>query len=273
MLVNDYFHNLSPENIVLIRTSVMIRAISEFCTDLHNHIIKMLLYSYYELIIDITSDIRVLGYLIDYINENTNLSHILFNGKPYYERTNPWCNKKYMPEIRPDYDKDLICNSRGVCCDYIKPVSSYTLPKNEDTIKYVVDIVKGNNKFLDLHFNKYSQYSRRAGKFIGFMSNLHNYGVHITDPSKILLVGYEKFSLKTRTSILNRVSHSGTTHCAIWLGNVPQVECNNYITLLDLMEAYYQLKSHKFCKKYELFYGVAGECINKKLNVEINLEM
>ncbi len=56
-------------------------------------------------------DTEIINAIIYYIRECTSFSHVIYNGKPYYERTNYFNEKRRMKKYnRPTYDPDVVCD-------------------------------------------------------------------------------------------------------------------------------------------------------------------
>jgi len=152
------------------------------------NIIKGIFCNFYGFTIDVDNE-RTVSTLFDYIENNTTFSHVIFNGLPYYERTNVWsfsvdhayfdCKRaKTKPfSDRPDYDADIICTADmiydindnpfdfKILCDLdglpfntnmisdadkTCPNSTKIIyPTGKDIVKYVIDRNKNLIKYED----------------------------------------------------------------------------------------------------------------------------
>ena len=162
---------------------------------------------------------NIIDFMISIIANNTYLSHIIYDDKLYYERTNTWCDT-----IRPDdtqHDIDVYCNlDESNTFDEIAnkcPKSEIFVNSNE--IKYVI--------------------AKSPIEYNGIENILENYS-----HDDVIFVGYKSI-LFVNASGINK-GHNGSTHCKVNLECQTHVIFNHYITLNDLADMFYRIKSHKF---------------------------
>jgi len=205
----------------------------------------------YEKVIQL--DANKINLLFWYINNNTDLHHILYNGKPYYELSNMWSSDEIVN--RPDYDQDINCDGYFEC--------NATIPTICQTKNDVVEYVYSIENTLDILENINGEFNGELNETNRtFLENLVD-----IDYKKILITGY-KIMMFTNSCGVNN-DHRGSTHCRINLKFENKIRITEHITLHDLVQIYYRTKSHKFDKNYEMYCKC--KVTKRKENYYINL--
>lgn len=181
----------------------------------------------------ITLNEETIEALFQYINRTTKFDHIIYNGKPYYERENMWQNSEC--EVRPDYDPDVECDQYMSDCE---DPEDDIYPSDYKNIEFVItqehDVVPDED---DWSPSEIALYERLQNK----------------DPEKVLLVGYEKLIIHNSMGI--NEDHRGSDHCKVHIPFYHDTIDTKHLTLRELMTRFYQLKSHHWDKNYEMFCG------------------
>jgi len=207
-------------------------------------------------------DTEIINSLIYYIHACTSFSHVIYNGKPYYERTNNFnLDRRMKKSDRPAYDPDVMCDlhcfeKRQVECDG-KPT---IYPTESDTIEYVI---KYDNKSFD---------KKELAAYFEDSENPPNANFIVEmlkfDPKKVILEGYETLHMKHHPSTLDyykaigfktgphgtkvlKLDHRGSNHCKVYLDHIMEKSADGPITLHDLVTAFYEFKVNKWDKGYE----------------------
>ena len=217
--------------------------------------------SCYKLIIDVANNKQFLSVLIDYIDKQTMISHILLNDLPYYG--GPDDEDQPLRESRPTYDPVTEC----YLCEKIiyarqdqvksKYKKEYKIEvQYDDKLELVID--------RDMTFEPFNkeEYDGHKKRDINLLEKIHK-----IDPHEILLSGYNRLIIQN-TSKFNK-DHRGADHCQILLPWNDIIIKKRPITLYELMQYYYELKSHKFDKGYESFNGAENITTGKNIRLEI----
>ena len=227
----------------MLQKAILIQTLLE-SNDIVNDIIpkikKMFFDVNYKLVIDI-NDETILTDLFHIVDETTKFSHVLFDNEPYYEWTNRWTHCPVS--IRPDYDEDIVCNSRNNC--EARPIF---YPDCND-VEYVLTRI-----FNFIFHPKYK-------------NNDMTKEVLKLNFNEVLLVGFDMITFQNVYGVI--YSHEGSNHCKINLIQYPFVQHNNYLTLFDLAMVYYKIKSYKWDKTCERLHTIKSRNINGNLNVGV----
>jgi len=188
--------------------------------------------------------------LFRYAYNAMEFSHVIFNGLPYYERTNEWYSERghmfrglpgteivkehHEFSIRPDHDPDIPCKKYSKCAIN---KDTLTYPSPDDRLEYVVE--KKVDDFTSGYFDKCDK-------------ELLNQ-IHVLDLNKMFLIGYKKISLINKMGWND--DHRGSNHCKIFLSQNYIITIKGMITMKMFVDACYKLKSHKWDNWYELFSG------------------
>lgn len=183
--------------------------------------------------------------LFQYIHHNVEFSHILLNGYPYYQRTNPYntISRKYR---RLPYDKDVKCNCK--CYSECQPE---IFPTKGDKIKYIIKYDQIDMPHLEELKNE---------KFYDRL-------VWHDNARGTLLIGYEKLIIKNISGIND--DNRGSNHFKIDLKFHDKVVCKHFITLHDLAKIFFKIKSHKCDRWYELYERVETKINDNIITVEV----
>jgi hypothetical protein len=224
---------------------------NDICSDIKVVIKGYLVDLYYDCIIKLNKEI--VEDLFRYIADATTFSHVIFNGLPYYERTNMWGSDLPSGIERLSYDVDVECKGywSGECESAGEDIIN---PKNSDKVSYVI-------KYLD------------TGAIIGredvndedFIKKMPDY-----DSEKVLLVGYKKLIVRNPVGV-NR-DHRGSDHCKIKLKYHKAIIKKDYITLRELCDIFYKIKSHKWDNHYEMYCGVDVHMGKSTLTIEADFD-
>lgn len=216
--------------------------INDVCDDIKYIIKDMIVDLYFPYIIKL--DKAVVADLFKYINDNTYFDYVLYEGKPYYERSHLWQSR--VEKYRPEYDEDIKCTGYDKC-SISKKDNIY--PKFANKVEYVL----GYDKVF---------YNSWEIKNMNMIKTIYEY-----DINKILLTGYKKLVINNIRCI--NEDHRGSDHCKIYLKFYEGVTKTDYITLNDLAIIFYQIKCHKWDKKFESYYETNVIINNEMITIEV----
>lgn len=193
-------------------------------------------------------DPKTIKSLLRYTTTVTTFHHIELNGKPYYETENMWCSSNTSE--RPDYDPDTPCNGYRDC-----EHKASIHPTKDDKIKYCF---------------KYDY-------------NIHNIVEHDDPKCDLLIANLARHELKNvlltgidEINIINpcgrNADHRGSDHCRVLLPAFQKITLQKHFTLHDIVIAFYNLKSHKWDRHYEMFVGSEVEFYGRIAWVELSFD-
>lgn len=202
--------------------------------DLKNLVQNFLTYILFDKVINI-SDLKILNNLFICIAYHTSFHHIVYNGLPYYEKTNT--HQFTDIKIRPKYDIDSVCDYYDNDREDIDDCGVSIYPSSKDKIKYILKYHRKWDSYLE--YNMPPDNIELTKQIIK------------TNFKKILLIGYKSLVLNNKKGI--NYDHRGSNHCNVYLEFYPTVFTDKIISLNILAKYFYKLKSHKWDKWYEMF--------------------
>lgn len=190
--------------------------------------------SYYDYSDKVESNI--IKAMIQFANRNTILKGAIYEGKMYYERTNTWSNSDHPDDA--SHDKDVVCDGYSKCEDKHDDIIECEPSEVEYVFEQMINDIHDDADCLEF-FNRDD-------------NNL----------DEIIVVGHRYISFENMSGIND--DHRGSTHCKLTLDYEDTIEFERYITLKDVCDTFYRLKSHKFDNWYEMY------CRTKKMREEQN---
>lgn len=186
-------------------------------------------------------DENVITFLMEYADKFTRLHHIMYEGLPYYERSNTW------GDTRPNdsdisHDEDEECSGYSSC-----ETESEIYPDNVEDVEYIYEKHDEDMRCVRLKaiLNEYSE-------------------------DEVIICGYNNISFENTSGIND--DHRGSTHCKVDLAYEDLIEFDSYISLKTLIEVYYRIKSHKFDKWYELYSSTGLDYDDYTANVSVKFD-
>ena len=153
-----------------------------------------------------------IDYSLNYISKYVRLKHIIYNGLPYYDRTNEYHIVSHPTDTVIPYDKNSENNTTPI----------YYPKYNE--VCYITGIMINTSEILYNIIREYSTYN-------------------------IIFIGYNKISSKNISDLYG--DERGKDHCQVKLPCEICLSSSEYISFNDLINTYYNHKQNKFDTVYE----------------------
>ena len=191
--------------------------------------------------------------LIKSLYESSDIDHITYQGKKYYETSNSWGGRSDC-EGRSDYDPDVECdgyNSEECIYNEIDRIEV----ENEDDVKYVM---------------RMSEYLTDECIY-DEINNDNDIFRQIFDYSyKVILSGYESIIFENIRGI--NEDHRGSTHCKIDIPYHADYTIDLPCDLETFADAIYKVKSHKWDNWYELYSSCTIDVDDNLLHVYLDFD-
>ena len=207
----------------------------------------------------------IIKYFILYCYGEIKIDHVVYNGLKYYQRTNDY----YRCSVdRPIHDPDIICSGSH---DYFTGICHYTgdiIPIDDQNIDYALTY---SNKIC----RQYSYSGDRVLESDGKFDYSEDHGECMKLLNNIKTIGMENITLENITSVEihnpygRNSDHRGADHCKIKLEVHTTYYLSCPITLEDLFNALFRMKSHKWDTTYERFSGCNARTFHGVLRIDL----
>lgn len=179
--------------------------------------------------------------LCEYIYNSFEIDHFEYQGQRYYEIQNIWSVDAQ--------DQKFVCNNDDVCNIHSTSCENDGVDNDEGCQCFQ----KIYPQFEDVTYVlKYKQYlDELEPEQEEFYNLLDNHGANIRIVRKRDNVSHE--SIRVYNMSGENFDHQGSTHCQLDVGMEENIELALPCSLLELAEALFRIKSHKWDKWYEMY--------------------
>lgn len=190
--------------------------------------------------------------IIKLIYDSYKISHVNYEKQNYFNCSNMWSGGK--PNNDHTYcHYDLECNGYEYCESHRSNIF------NDNSLIYV--------------YNRNINYDDDVEEFDDcneLVKQIYNYLIE-NDDDDVIIKFKKSIILKNKRGI--NKDHRGSDHVPIKLPFYSKIELGKTVTLKNLIDACYKIKSHKFDYWYELYCGVSSITkVENKLNVYVDFD-
>lgn len=221
------------------------------------------------LTLDECSNGGIWNQLFKNVDGSYDITYFTYKNRRYVNCSNTWYynrTKQIMEDMKNNGVK--CCHSDHECktyCDEHKLNVYNRKIANPNDIVYVFGGYFTNNN----DNNNDNDNDNDNKKNCEIINNIKELNINFK-PSEIVFVCPLEFVIKNRHGFNN--DHRGSDHTLIKLPFVTEVNLGTRFTLQDLIVSYFNLKSHKFDKWYELYIGASSVIHGSKIIVDLNFD-
>jgi hypothetical protein len=204
------------------------------------------------------------GDMIKCIYNFTTLHYVEYKGKPYCNQDSIWYNtcEEVDNHILQQCDSYISCDNEDKDIDncYLHPF----IPKSNLPIKYNFKIasIKSIHDAYQLY---YDMHNKSVCKIV---KSIWSKVIETGNMTNITFTFFKNVSLNNNIGF--NYDHRGSNHTGIELDFHACYNLSNQFTLLELVDACYRIKSHKFDTCYEMY--IDSEVTIENKSIVINFE-
>lgn len=190
------------------------------------------------------NDVNNLTELFKFIYSSFNIEYVEYNNKKYCNRTNIWYDRKtnVRQEILDQCDKDIEC--KAYFNDYADDDEDEECTTNPEIVE--------SNKIK--YFFIYKGYCESFDDNYEIINQIDSIKEFLYDGGKFNNITFIcNGNIMFKNKYYSNFDHRGSNHTAIDLKCYENYGLNNKFDMIDLLNALYNIKSHKFDNKYEMF--------------------